>query len=289
MLAVTICSLVIDQTDRVVIAAFLPVAMVTYYAAAWKVYMLAYALTTTLVHAVSPLAADLYGRNDHEGIRRLFLRSTKYTALLAWPLVFTLAFSGGFLLRIWMGARFVSALTVVQVLIVGFAVTAYNHAGYSVLIGMRRVGPTVSRYFLPQALLNLALSIWLVQRLGNVGVALGTTLPALALEYVFLSFVLRALRISWREFLDGAVWPVAVPAVLSYLPLALAYTLADTASPVLPAVAVGCSLLYGIVLWRSFNSQERGELIGYVPASMRERAAALMRQRGLPARRDEQI
>jgi O-antigen/teichoic acid export membrane protein len=274
MLAVTICSLVIEQTDRVVIATFLPVAMVTHYAAAWKIYMLAFSLTTTFVQAVSPVAANLYGRNDVTGLRQLFLRSTKFTTLVAWPLVFTLGLSGGFLLRVWMGARFVDALGVAQVLMVAFAVTAYNHAGYSVLIGTRRVGPTVGRYFLPQAALNLLLSVWLVTRLGNVGVALGTMLPALGLEYFFLSFVLRELHVDWKEFAREAVAPIALPALISYLPLAVAYPMVEPASPLLFGVAIVCSLVYSVVLWRFLSDDERSELLGYLPAFVRERVMA---------------
>ena len=92
ILAVTICSLIIEQTDRVVIAAFLPIAMVTYYASAWKIYMLAFALTTTFVQAVSPIAANLYGRGDYDGLKQMFVRYTKYTLAIAWPLVMTLGF-----------------------------------------------------------------------------------------------------------------------------------------------------------------------------------------------------
>jgi O-antigen/teichoic acid export membrane protein len=288
MLAVTICSLVIEQTDRVVIATFLPVAMVTYYAAAWKIYMLAFALTTTFVQAVSPVAADLYGRNDRSGLRQLFLRSTKFTTLVAWPFVFTLGLSGGFLLKIWMGARFVGALGVAQVLMVAFAVTAYNHAGYSVLIGTRRVGPTVGRYFLPQAVLNLLLSLWLVTRLGNVGVALGTMVPALGLEYFFLAFVLRELQIGWREFLREAVAPIALPALVSYVPLGLTYALTDSVSPVLLVVAVGCSLVYAVVLWRFLSGDEKSELLGYLPSFVRERTMAILSPAAaLPIERSE--
>jgi O-antigen/teichoic acid export membrane protein len=275
MLAVSICSLVIEQTDRIVIATFLPVAMVTYYAAAWKIYMLAFSLTTTIVQAVSPVAADLFGRNDRDGLKRLFLHSTKLTTLIAWPLVFTLGLSGGFVLRIWMGSRFVSALAVTQVLMIAFAVTAYNHAGYSVLIGTRRVGPTVARYFLPQALCNLILSVWLVRRLGNVGVALGTMVPALALEYWFLGFVLRELQVRWRDFIQGAVVPVAGPALFSYLPLGVAYALGDPASALLPIVALGCSLLYIALAWRRLSPEDRSDLLAYLPAPVRSMAASV--------------
>ena len=285
VLAVSICSLVIEQTDRLVIAAFLPIAMVTHYAAAWKIYMLSYMVTTTLVQAVSPVAADLFGRNDFAGLRRLFLLSTKYTVALAWPLVLTLAFSGGFLLRAWMGARFVGALPIVQILLLAFAVTALNYAGYSTLSGMRRVGPTVARYFAPQAVLNLLLSVWLIRRFGNVGVALGTLVPAVLLEYWFLKFVLSELQVPWREFLQS-VRPVGTAAFVTYLPLMLAYLRLPADSALLPAVALVCSLAYALVLWQRLHDWEKSAVLAYVPAGLRYRGRTQLA--GEPARPDQQ-
>ncbi len=276
ILAVTVCSLVIEQTDRLVIAAFLPVAMVTYYAAAWKIYMLAYALTTTVVQAMSPLAADLHGRNDGEALRSLFLRTTKYSAMIAWPLVLSLSLGGGFLLRVWMGEPFVRSLAVVQVLVAGFAVTAHNHAGYSALIGIRRVGPTVWQYFVPQAVLNLMLSIWLAQRLGIVGVAFGTMVPALALEYFFLRFVLNELRVDWTAFFSRAVLPAASSALLAYSPLLFAYSQFDRGSWLLALVALACGPLYASVIWRSLDASEREDVLGFVPPGLRRKTATQM-------------
>jgi O-antigen/teichoic acid export membrane protein len=266
MFAVTICSLLIEQTDRMVIALFLPIAMVTSYAAAWKLYMLAFAVTTTFVQAVAPVAADLHGRGETAALRELFLRSTKYTAALAWPLVLTIGLSGGFLLRIWMGPEFVAALPVLQVLFVAFLVTAHNHAGYSALIGMRRVGRTVPTYFVPQAVLNVVLSIWLVGIYGNVGVALGTAIPALALEYVYLRFLLGELGVSWRQFVTRAVRPPAIAALGAYSPLAATYALSDPAAPILLAVAGVCTILYAVVFSRFLDAGERAVLLGYLPA-----------------------
>lgn len=261
--------------------------MVTYYAAAWKIYMLAFALTTTVVQAISPVAAELHSRSDRRGLTLLFLRTTKYSVIVAWPLVLSLAFAGGFLLRFWMGEPFVNSLAVVQVLVVGFIVTSHNHAGYSALIGMRRVGPTVWRYFIPQAILNLGLSIYFVTRLGIVGVALGTTLPAIALEGVYLGFVLAELRVGWKDFLSRAVVPVAVPALMAFSPLAVAYTQLDKRSPVLALVAAGCGVVYTILIWRSLDADEREDILGYVPAVLRHRARTALSSPRVATAREE--
>jgi O-antigen/teichoic acid export membrane protein len=271
VLAVSLSSIVIEQTDRLVVAAFLPIADVTHYAAAWKIYMLAFALTTTVVQAMSPVSAELFGRADHSALTALFLRTTKYSLILAWPLVLSLGFTGGFLLHIWMGDSYVSSLAVIQVLLFGFIVTAHNHAGYSALMGMRRVGPTVWRYFVPQAVLNLAFSILLIRRFGITGVAFGTMMPAVALEGLYLGFMLPELGVTWKDFVQQVVVPVATPALLAFGPLAFVYSQLDHRSAVLPLVAVCCGVIYAVLIWRRLDMDERSDVVAYVPSVLRRR------------------
>jgi O-antigen/teichoic acid export membrane protein len=276
LLAVTLCSLIVDQTDRLVIGAFLPVAMVTYYAAAWKLYMLAYSVPTTLVQAVTTLVGHLFGREDRRALQQLFLRMTKYTVALSWPLVLSLGFCASVLLEVWMGPEFARHSNVLQALVVAFAVTAHNHAGYSVLIGIRRMGPTVWQYSLPQAVLNLALSVWLVGKLGIFGVALGTMIPALALEYFLLRFVLAEVGLRWKDFFVHVVAPTAGPAIVAFAPLAAVFWRLGPHSLFLIPVAAACSVLYAAIFWfGSLARSERAELLTHVPYFNRVPAAAV--------------
>ena len=152
-------------------------------------------------------------------------------------------------------------------LVVGFAVTAHNHAGYSVLVGTRRIGPTVWRYSLPQAILKLVLSIWLVGRLGILGVALGTMIPAVVLEYVWLRFVLRELDLPWGVFFRQVVLPTAGPGVSwRFSRSAFGSWYFHPLSGLLPVVAGGCCLTYAALFWfGSLTRAERAELLAHIP------------------------
>jgi O-antigen/teichoic acid export membrane protein len=268
VLAMNLCSLIIEQTDRLVIGIFLPVQQVTHYAAAWKLYALAFSLPTILLQALAPVIAHLQGRGDQAQLRELFVRMTKYAVAIALPLSAALALSCGVLLRYWMGPTFVDARILVQVLLIAFAVTAFNHAGYSALLGMRRVSPLLPIYYVPQAILNLALSLVLVRLLGPLGVALGTTVAALLLEYPYLRFVLRELNVSWGAFFTGAVRPTVWP-LITFTPLAAAYLLAGPEWPPLVPLAAVCGVAYGLVFWfAALEASERQELFGLVRARL---------------------
>jgi O-antigen/teichoic acid export membrane protein len=270
LVGVSICSLVIEQTDRLVIGAFRPIAEVTHYSAAWKLYMLAFALPTIVLQAVSPMAASFHGRKDHEGLKRLFLRMGKYSAAVALPLTVALGLTAGTLLRLWMGPAFVDARWVVAVLAVSFAVTSFNHAGYSILVGTRQIAPLLWFYWMPQALLNLVLSLWLVQPLGIVGVALGTAIPAILLEYPFLRFVLSRIGVGWRDFSAAVVLPTVLPVLVAFAPLALAYFVTGPVSVALPITAVACGMVFAGLFWRfALEPTERDDLVGLVQQRFR--------------------
>lgn len=270
MLVMSVCSLLIEQSDRIVISAFLPIAMVTYYSAAWKLYAFAFSLPTTLVQAVTPLASDIFGRGDRDKLQQLFLRMTKYTVAVSWPILLSLGFCGTVVLDLWMGQAFARYSNVLWVLLISFAVTAHNHVGYSILVGTRRIGPMVWGYKVPQALLNVALSVWLVGKLGILGVALGTMVPAVALEYVWLRFMFRELDLGWSVFFRQVVAPTAGPACLTFSPLALAFWTVGADSILLPGIAALCGLAYAGVFWRgSLTAPERLELLEHAPRPLR--------------------
>jgi O-antigen/teichoic acid export membrane protein len=275
LLANTLCSLIIEQTDRFVIGAFLPVSQVTHYSAAWKLYMLAFMIPTTLVQAVAPMGGSLHGRSDREGLRTLLLRMTKYSAAIGLPLAIALGLCAGPLLRLWMGPAFVDARVVVLCLSISLGATIFNHAGFSVLIGIRRLAPVVWLYSAPQAMLNLVLSLWLVQPLGIVGVALGTTIPAVLFEYPFLRYLLGQLEVSWRQFISAVVWPTVVPALGAAVPLMLAYAIAGPESYALLAAAGVYGVGYVMLFWgMSLGTEERRGLLDLLKRPLRRVAPA---------------
>jgi len=264
----------IEQTDRIVVGLFLTVQSVTYYSAAWKLYMLVYSVSTTLVQAIWPIAAGLHASGDTRGLQQLWLRMTKYTAALTWPLAASLGLCAGPILHAWVGHAFAEHYAVVQVLVATFVITAHNHAAFGVLGAMRRVGPIAQRYSVPQAVLNLLLSLWLVRPLGILGVALGTMLPAVLLEYVFLAFVLRQLDLHWRDLWQQVLRPTLTPALVAFAPCVVGYAAVGPQSLWLfPLLAAG-SLVYAALFWRVLPADERMDLLTHLPAPVRAVLAA---------------
>jgi len=98
---------------------------------------------------------------------------------------------------------------------------------FSILIGTGNMRFLV-RLNIVQAVLNLALSLILVQRFGVLGVIIGTVATDLALYPIALRYILGTLHVSWAEYVHAVVartYPLLVaPVVVSWAAIALGLT-----------------------------------------------------------------
>jgi O-antigen/teichoic acid export membrane protein len=256
-----VCNLLTEQTDRLVIGAFLPVAMVTYYAAAWKLYMVASILPATLLYALAPVAGAIAAGSDIEALRGLTLRMSRYSTALAIALAGAVGFGAAAILDLWLGPTFAARAAVAQILLLGWALTAGNLAVIATLVGTQRVSAIVWRYSVPQAIANLILSLLLVKPLGITGVAMGTMIPALAFQPVFLRVGLRELGVTWSAWMGEVVRPTFWPAVC-FAPAVAAVVLLDPSSPVVLVTALASALGYlALFVGRSMPGPERAALL----------------------------
>ena len=259
--------LIVEQTDRLVIGVLRPIAEVTMYSAAWKLYVLAYTIPTTLVQSLGPVAATLHGSGERERLRDVFVRMSKYSFALALPPIFGLGLAGGWLLDAWMGERFVAVLPVLQVLLVSLLVTSVNHPGYAVIIGSRRVGQQMWIYNAPLAVANLTLSVWLVRRHGLIGIALGTAIPAIIFEYPFLRLVTSIVGMSVKEYVAVVIRPTLVPALVIFVPAMIVAASVPRTSVAIVAATLGCGGVYAVWFWlRRLSHSERCSVLQHSPA-----------------------
>jgi hypothetical protein len=176
-------------------------------------------------------------------------------------LAFATGLAAATILRYWMGPTFVPYAAVVHVLMIWLVVDSFNSAADAALLGTRRIGGVVWAYYVPQAIANLALTLWLVRPLGLTGVALGTVIPAVVLEPIFLRIIMRELGITWREWLAAVIVPVVRPA-LAYVPAIVVYALVPADSLAIFAAATACTVAYAVLFYTtSLDAGERAGLL----------------------------
>jgi O-antigen/teichoic acid export membrane protein len=188
---IQISTSLIFYTDSVVIAIFLPVSAVTFFAIAGNLTSYSRSLLSGITTAVTPMASALEAKGHTGDLNRVLLKGTRYATMVFLPIGISFLIRGSAFIGLWMGRSY-AALSgeVLSVLTVALLFSVGNGVAGSMTLGISRhkgIVPIV----LAEGLCNLVLSITLIRHYGIVGVALGTTIPNLAVNIIFWPLYIR--------------------------------------------------------------------------------------------------
>ena len=270
----TVSALVILQADNIIIGLVLPVAAVALYTAAYRLYQVCREVTQSIFVPLVSDAARAHATSDHRRVRELLLRGTRLANTLLISLAVPMLVLAGPVLSVWAGAQFAGVAVVAQILLAGLLVNNLHVIAIPILMGAGRLR-VYARLHVAWAVSNIVLSVVLASGpLGLKGIALGTAIPVVLLEPLYVREVLRHTGTSWRAFADQVIlrsFGVAVPAALVLV--AVAHWLHPRS--VLAIVAVGA--LHLVVLWACYlavNADDRSLVRGVVGRLRRARTPA---------------
>jgi len=221
LFVISAAALVILQADSLIISLFLPIAAVTLYAAAYRVYQVTREVTNALTLALVPAATTRHVRDQHTRLQELFLRATRYSNVLVLLLVVPGLLFAGIVLEAWGGPSFRAGAEVMQILLFSQLFNNNHLVAISILTGQGNV-KSYARYHAVWAVTNIVLSVILIQSIGLRGVALGTAIPIVLLEPLYIATALKQLHLRAADFVTGVLLPSFGPAVVVGLPLWLA-------------------------------------------------------------------
>jgi O-antigen/teichoic acid export membrane protein len=211
-------------TDSIVIGAFLPVAMVTFFAIAGNLISSSRSLLSGISTVLSPLASSLDADGKRGKIDQIVLTGPRYATMFILPIVITFVLRGKTFIALWMGSEYAGPSNkVLQVLSVALYFGAANQMATSIMIGINKHRPLVLVNII-EGILNLALSVVLVHSMGIVGVAWGTAIPNLITSFLFWPIYIR--RLFGIPCLQYAVSTWVRPA-LAAVPFALMCLIID--------------------------------------------------------------
>lgn len=172
----------------------------------------------TLTRLFSPVAARYDPETDKASLRRLFYDGSRLNLLFSLPLSIGLFFWGGALIQLWLGDSFAYSETILKILLAGHILAFLQGIGGEILLGVGR-HRLFAELSLLAAIINIALSVILVKKIGLAGVAWGTTIPLAAVSIGYLPLAtLRLVGGTIRDFSREVLWPAiratAFPAIL---------------------------------------------------------------------------
>jgi O-antigen/teichoic acid export membrane protein len=218
---ITISLKLVFYTDSIVIGAFLPVSLITFFAIAGNLMNYSRDLISGISTIAAPKASALDATGDREGVRRVLLKGAQFATIVILPVALTFMLRGKTFIRVWMGSEYAQQsghvlwiLTLASMFAAGEAAAGSTMMG----IGKHRI---LAAVYLAEAVCNLGVSIALVRSMGIYGVAWGTALPGLAKSFLFWPwYARRVLGIPvWKYILANWLRPAVgiVPfAVLTY-------------------------------------------------------------------------
>jgi O-antigen/teichoic acid export membrane protein len=238
-------------TDNIVIGVILGPAIVTFYAIGGNLVDYLLGILSSSVSAFVPLATSYDAQSQDAKLRSLFSRGSRFLLLLVLPAIVGFLVLGGPFITLWMGSRYMAISGEVLILLaIPILFAPMRGTAHQILYGTN--GHRFNAYAsLTEAGINLALSIFLAYRIGAVGVAWGTLIPAvLTAGIVVPLYTLHRLKMSWRDFYWDS-WILPVLSALPYMGLLYMLRLTGIASTWTGfcATAIGSLPFYYLFAW----------------------------------------
>ncbi|MFQ6131795.1 MAG: lipopolysaccharide biosynthesis protein [Armatimonadota bacterium] len=208
------------NTDRLIVGAVLGPPKVALYELGRRLVMGVHSGTAPIIAPLIPAASHLGAQEDAARLEHLFLRASRYVALLAAAGMGFLVAVGPQALRVWLGEVRAETLAVLNVLAVGYLANMLTGPATGVGYGLGRPEFAMWRGFL-LVVVQIGLGLLLVRPLGVPGPAAATTIALVCSSILYVSLVSRrclgltSLASSLRAWL-GPLVAGAVPAVVVF-------------------------------------------------------------------------
>lgn len=170
-----LAGLVVFNSDNFVILHYLGPIDVTPYSVTWKLVGYAAALQIIITPALWPAYAEAYVRRDIQWIRQTLRAVMIATMTVAGIACLLLLLWGKELIRLWAGPAAVPHQSLIVAMCVWILLSTFTANASTVLLATNTTRLLATTAVI-SVVLNLGLSIWLVQRIGSIGVILGTIL-----------------------------------------------------------------------------------------------------------------
>jgi len=197
-------------TDSIVIGRVLSVALITPFSIASRIISLVRHLLYGVAAPLQGMMGELDGAERQEELKKFVLRSLRLTGVLTCVLVSLLALNGDWLIRRWIGDGFYDSYKLLLMLLLGYII-AMSQQPFADLLLIKGRHQLRGWWSIVEGLANLGLSIYWGHKYGLMGVALGTTVPMLAVQIFFQPwYALHVSKISIADYFKESVVPPLV-------------------------------------------------------------------------------
>jgi O-antigen/teichoic acid export membrane protein len=255
----TVALLLISGLDTVIVGHY-DYKNTGFYAIAGSVVNVMLTVVSSVFGPMLPAFSSMQAGITPARMGELCIKTTRYCTLLLCLLGLPLFFGSYPLLSLWVGHAYATrSAPYLEILIVGNCI---RQLAFPYVIGVMATGKQhlATASAIAEALVNVVLSIYLVQKLGAIGVALGTLAGAIVSVGVHLTVSMSKTRATilidrTQLILNGVMRPLLclVPSIFLY-PFWRQYSML----PANPAIFIAWLLLTVTIAWAiSLTADER--------------------------------
>jgi len=206
--------LIVFQTNRLIIAYFFSLTLVTYFQIGSLIVQKAREIPLLLVSAILPAASEIEARREEDKLRELYVRGSKYLILVSFPIMFFVIVSADIILIIWMGTGYESSTWIIRLLGLGYLFNVI--AGVGVSVGAAVNKPEFQmKAAMVSTVSSLALGIGFAIFIGFPGVVVATVISLTLGPVYFFKKWHSYLNLDSRGFFRNLI---RVPLIASVIP-----------------------------------------------------------------------
>lgn len=210
----SVCAMFISGLDLTIVGHY-SFGETAYYAIANAPTSFLIAIVSALMGPLLPAASAQSVRRSSEQMGAFLLRATRYASIVLLLTGLPFLVVGFLILRAWVGPAYALHSTPFLRILILANIIRSSCAPYATMVIATSRQRVATASPVTEGIVNLVSSIWLVQHLGALGVALGTLLGAIAgvaIHFaVSMRFTQSSVAISRTElFLTGMLRPAAI-------------------------------------------------------------------------------
>lgn len=211
MMVITFLSLLLMQTDKLLLSRLLSLEYFGYYTLAASVCGVLYLLAIPIAQSFSPRFTELAARGEVTVLIKTYHQAAQLIAVMVAPAALVLIFFGENLLVVWTGNTLLAheATPVIALLAIGGAFNALMYAPYMLQLAYGWTSLAVWVNVIAVTLLVPAI-IWITPRYGAVGAA--SVWAVLNVSYVLIAIHFMHRRLlkeeKWHWYLHDVVLPI---------------------------------------------------------------------------------
>ncbi len=211
---VTLSGLVLLKMDPIIIKLFLPLTAVASYGVALKVAESVFLLLKQGVNVLGPRAAEFHGAGQMHLLLDFMISGMKFVTAPAAIIMFCVWMFGGHMLEFWIGHGFDDAVPALIILVTAICLSVPQlvASGIFTMTGHHKLTAIATAM---GALINLVLSVILIQFMGITGVSIGTLCASLFIDLIVVLWLTgKYYGLTYGVFVTQVVLPQVIPSIV---------------------------------------------------------------------------